>query len=183
MVLRSGSNRHGRPAATLESKRTVTLRSEHVARRCFRNLRGAAIAGGAAEPVIERHGRKGRPDHAGDNAPHAKATKMSRRRAGERLGLRALICMHSRHSHRPDQNGRPLHERHDVEQHDQRAERDRNGDRARRGGRASAPRSARSRFPAACSSMRFAQRRHAAKRPNRPPSSCSVSSTANNRNR
>ena len=67
----SGSNCHGRPGVTLASKRTVTVRSS-TCPAPRRDLRGAAEAGGAAEPVVERHRGIGRADHQRDERAAAR---------------------------------------------------------------------------------------------------------------
>src|SRR5690606_36312379 len=45
---------------------------EHARRRGMRNLRGAAEAGGAAEPVVERHRGIGSADHQPDHGAAAR---------------------------------------------------------------------------------------------------------------
>ena len=108
MVRRSGSNRHGRPAATLESKRTVMVRSETCVGARVGHLRGAAIAGGAAEPGVERHRGERQADHRRDQAAAEKRDEQIAARGGGRRACVVLIGVSARHRRFiADDGGRP----------------------------------------------------------------------------
>ena len=91
----SGSNFQGRPRRDIgvEADRDLA-RQRRARRRRGRDLGGAVEAGGAAEPVVERHRRVGRADHqhhdqAADRSDQRVAAET--RPCSARGGLRSVI--------------------------------------------------------------------------------------------
>ena len=80
------------PAPTLESKRTVMVRSGICAGAAVAICGVPPIAGGAAEPGIKRHRGERQPDHAGDQPAAQERDDEIAARSGGVVWFGAIIC-------------------------------------------------------------------------------------------